>query len=82
LLAAFADSLCRTLGKMLSDDYANEKLTQIYTALGNVTLEADHAALRKVQFELGELAKRSGLWINRITPPSKKFVSIGGPSNA
>ena len=76
LLSAFADAVCRSLSKTLVDDYAAEKLQQIAKAIVQITLEADFAAIRRVQFELQEISKRAGTWERRITPSKEKIVSL------
>ena len=76
LLAAFADALCRSLAKTLHDDYAAEKLRQIAQAVSNISLEEDRSAVRRVQFELGEIAKRAEGWNKRITPSNEKVVPL------
>ena len=76
LLAAFADALCRSLTKTLNDDYASEKLEQIAKAVSQITMEEDHAAIRRVQFELVEVGKRADRWNKRITPSREKVVSL------
>lgn len=76
LLTAFADALCRSLAKTLHDDYAAEKLSQIARAVASIVMEEDHAAVRRVQFELEEVAKRATKWGKRITPNREKVVSL------
>jgi ParB-like nuclease domain len=76
LLGAFAEALRRHLAKILNDDYAAEKLAQIHKAIGQITLEEDHASVRGVQFELGEVVKRAERWSKRITPSREKVVSL------
>lgn len=76
LLSAFADALCRSLTKVLQDDYASEKLQQIANAVAQITLEEDRAAVRRVQFELVEVRKRADRWNNRITPSGSKLVPL------
>jgi hypothetical protein len=76
LLKAFADALCRSLSKILHDDYAAEKLDQVAKAVAQISLEEDRAAVRRVQFELVEVRKRADRWHTRITPVNEKLVPL------
>jgi hypothetical protein len=76
LFGAFADALCRSIGKILVEGYTAEKLVQVYHALNSITLEDDRVAVRRVQFELEELTKRSAMWARRMAPSGEKLVAI------
>lgn len=87
ILKAFAHSLCASINKMLTVDSSGDKLVEVRKALSMITLDEDREAIRRIQFELDELAKRSTRWSKRIEPdmaaaaksPDMKLV---GGSNA
>jgi ParB-like chromosome segregation protein Spo0J len=80
LFAVFGKQLADSIGRMLNGDAADEKLNEIQKALPQVTLDDDRMVLKRIDYELGELGERTGIWRKRLTPTEKKVthLQIGG----
>jgi ParB/RepB/Spo0J family partition protein len=76
LLSVFAKGLADSLAKLLKDDIAAQKLTQIHEALGDVTLDEDKQIIARLDFELAGIGTRSHMWQRRLTLPSTKVVNL------
>jgi hypothetical protein len=78
LFAVFAKGLSDSLEKMLQHDAAADRLTEIANAVGMVTMDEDREVLRRVDFNLGEVAARAVKWQKKLIPAEKKIVSLKG----
>lgn len=74
LFAAFAKEVADSIHRMLVDDRAAEKLTEMERALHLVTLEEDRLALRRIDFALAEHELTTGKWRTRLTPKGETVV--------
>jgi hypothetical protein len=74
LFKQFGDQLKNTITKMLNDDATAIKLEEIQSALGDITLKEDHAVVRAIQFELGELSVRADKWSIAMEPNSSSAL--------
>jgi hypothetical protein len=54
LFAAFAKEVADSIHKMLVSDNTSVRLSEMEKALPHVTMEQDHAALRRLGFALAE----------------------------
>ena len=85
LFEAFGHKLAQDLRKVLESDGAADKLNEIAKALKHVTDEGDKVILRRIDYELGELAGRATRWRKRLTPNNVQSfpaqAQIGGPKN-
>jgi ParB family chromosome partitioning protein len=79
LFKQFGDQLKNSITKMLNGDSTSTKLAEVTAALGDITLEEDHAVVRAIKFELGELSGRADKWV--ITMDPKKVVNLKEISN-
>jgi hypothetical protein len=80
LFAIFGNSLANSLNKMLQTDKTHEKLLEVISAIPQVSSEDDKGVVRRLSFELHELADRAKgygkkmvLTDQRVTP----LTSIG-----
>lgn len=76
LFAVFGKALVDRVKKMLASDASAEQLEEIAKSVNAVTMEADHAVLRQLGFEMSELGKRSEAWRKRLIPTSEKVVGL------
>jgi hypothetical protein len=66
LFSVFGKALSDSLEKMLSNDATAKKLQNIVDALNNITMEDDAAMVRRINFDLAELSKRSDAWQKKL----------------
>jgi hypothetical protein len=76
LFAVFGKAIADSIGNMLANDTAADKLGEIAKVIGKVTLEEDKACLRRIHFALGELSERSNGWRQRLTPKGQNVVPL------
>lgn len=76
LFARFGQSLVESIEKMLDKDSVGERLTAVQKALNKMTMEDDFATIRRINFELAELSKRSEKWQKKLIPTSKKVQQL------
>lgn len=74
LFREFGNRLCEQIARMLNSDGADRHINEIATALSQLTLEEDHAVVRRLHHELDELAIRVSLAKKRTTP--NKVVTL------
>lgn len=67
LFVQFGNSLCNQIGRMLHNDAADKHINEIAKSLDKITLEEDHAVIRRLHHELDELARRADLAKRRTT---------------
>jgi len=82
LFAAFGKILVAQISKTLRSDNMAEKLAEVQKAINMLTLEDDLAIVRQLDFELGELPRRSEAWRKKLIPTDKKVVRLLEVSNA
>ena len=61
LFVEFGNNLCKQIGRMLHNDAADKHIIEIAKSLDKITLEEDHAMIRRLHHELDELARRADL---------------------
>ena len=76
LFAFFAKALSDGIERMLTNDSTAERLEQVAKAVPKMTMEEDRAALRRIDFVLGEHVTVTENWRKRIVPPGQKIVPI------
>ena len=74
LFAAFAKEVADSIHKMLVDDRAAEKLSEMEKALALVTMEEDKLALRRIDFALAEHEATTGKWRHRLAAKGEKVI--------
>jgi Transposase IS66 family len=70
LFAAFAKEVADGIHKMLVSDNTSVRLSEMEKALPHVTMEEDHAALRRIDFALAEHGETTAKWRGRLSPTS------------
>jgi hypothetical protein len=55
---------------MLVSDNTSVRLSEMEKALPHVTMEEDHAALRRIDFALAEHGETTAKWRRRLSPTS------------
>jgi ParB-like chromosome segregation protein Spo0J len=78
LFARFGQDLCEQIARVLKNDSAAERISEIVKALPMIELEEDHMILRLLHHELDELSRRS-LRAKRWTTPNKDRAAEDGP---
>jgi hypothetical protein len=68
LFAVFGQNLCDSIARMLNTDSAAERINEIARVVNRIELEEDHAILRRLHYELDELAHRAQRTEKRVTP--------------
>jgi hypothetical protein len=84
LFAIFGKALASGIAKMLKGDSTADRLDEVIKAIGHVRLEEDRAVVRRLDFELGELANRASKYQRRLTSenvaPFPALVASGDAS--
>jgi len=76
LFSVFGKAVEAQIRRMLNDDATGNKLKQISESLNLITMEEDMQIVRRIDFELSEISKRSDNWRKRLIPTNEKVVSI------
>jgi hypothetical protein len=76
LFAVFANAVADNLKRTLSTDSDAEKLAEIERVLGQISLLEDWEALRRLDVELLNLARRAEGWQKRLIPSKEKVVQL------
>jgi ParB-like chromosome segregation protein Spo0J len=76
LFDEFARDLANNIARMLSGDSAADRLAEMVKAIPDVTLDDDKQAVVRIEFELGALAERAGIWRKRITSSERKVSHL------
>jgi hypothetical protein len=74
LFAAFAKDVADSIHKMLVSDNTSVRLSEMEKALPHVTMEEDHAALRRIDFALAEHGETTAKWRSRLLPKGRPVV--------
>jgi hypothetical protein len=74
LFAAFAKEVADGIHKMLVSDNTSVRLSEMEKALPHVTMEEDHAALRRIDFALAEHSETTAKWRGRLTQKGRRVV--------
>jgi len=76
LFAVFANAVADNLKRTLQTDSDSDKLAEIELVLGQISLLEDWEALRRLDVELLNLAKRAEGWQKRLIPSKEKVVQL------
>jgi len=76
LFETFGRTLADRLSKMLAEDDSAFRLGEVETALKDITAQEDAETVARVRFELDALSTRVLAWQKRLTPTSKKVISL------
>jgi hypothetical protein len=60
--------LADSIDRMLVSDNTSVKFSEMEKALPHVTMEEDHATLRRIDFALAEHGETTAKWRNRLLP--------------
>jgi ParB family chromosome partitioning protein len=76
LFSAYANIVVDSIRRSLQSDSNSDKLAQIERVLGQISLLEDWEALRRLDVELLNLAKRAEGWRHRLTPSQEKIIKF------
>jgi len=76
LFAVFANAVADNLKRTLNTDSDSDKLAEIEIVLGQISLLEDWEALRRLDVELINLARRAEGWQKRLIPSKEKVVQL------
>jgi hypothetical protein len=74
LFAAFSKEVADSIHKMLVSDNTSVRLSEMEKALPHVTMEEDHATLRRIDFALAEHGETTAKWRSRLLPKGRPVV--------
>jgi hypothetical protein len=76
LFAAFAKEVADSIDKMLVSDNTGVRLSEMVKALPHVTLDEDHAALRRIDFALARHGETTAKWRSRLLPKGGHVIPL------
>jgi hypothetical protein len=76
LFAVFANAVADNLKRTLNTDSDSDKLVEIEIVLGQISMLEDWEALRRLDVELLNLARRAEGWQKRLIPSKEKVVQL------
>jgi hypothetical protein len=76
LFAAFSKEVADSIHRMLVSDNTSVKLSQMEKALPQVTMEEDHATLRRIDFALAEHGEVTAKWRSRLLPKGGHIIPL------
>lgn len=71
LFAVFSGAVIDSIQKMLRTDATSDKLEQIVGSLSEITMDEDHAAVRRIDFALAEHGILTDGWRKKLAPKGK-----------
>jgi len=76
LFAAFSKEVADSIHRMLVSDNTSVKLSEMEKALPQVTMEEDHATLRRIDFALAEHGEVTAKWRSRLLPKGGHIIPL------
>ncbi len=72
----FGKQLADSIGKMLYEDAAAEKINEIAKVIGQIELEEDEMIIKRIDFELAELSARIELRRKQLSVRQAKILPM------
>jgi hypothetical protein len=76
LFSMFGKSLADSIARIAKDDSIGEKLREIKSALGNITLDDDVQVVKRIALECEGASGRFDKWAMTFSDPKKKVVPL------